>query len=686
MSDLPYSGLNVLEMGSRIAAGACGRMLADLGATVYVLQPHAGAGAVAHKWRDRVSALAGKQCIVADPASASDVAAVTALIDACDVVIASPDVDGALPAEWAEAVAHCPIVCDITAFGSSGPLAGQPADERTLQALTGVLVTTGLPDGPATPVGVPVLEMSAALYAAGAIATALHVQRREGRGQRVEVALYDVGINALTTFMPAHLAGLQPRRLGNGHGMAVPWNAYPTADGWVLICSTNDAQWRRIAQMVDPALAQDTRYAELRDRLSHREAIDARIAAWTRGLALETVGGLLGAQGIPCGGIVPVAGLAQEPNLALRETVRQVTDPSTGRPVQVTGAFIRLDDARPPSPAIPQAQPVTRLTLPARRPVPVAPGAGPQAGVPALAGLRVVEIGQLTTAPLAARHLASFGADVIKIEPPEGESARSWAPLREGVSHFFVASNGSKRSLALDLRDAAGAQRLAALLAEADVLVENMKPGTLARLGFSPQRLAQINPQLVYCAISGFGVRSVYEGRPAVDTVIQAMSGMMDATRSGDVPLKTGISTADIAGGETGFLAILAALARRERTGRGGMIDISMQDVAAWMTQSLWNPAAGRPVEAPPPASPPPSTVAEACTHPQTLARELIVTRTDPEGRSWEVFGSPMRLSATPARIGTLIGAPCAGPLAWTPRAPDAPPGRDEAARARPLD
>ena len=133
-------------------------------------------------------------------------------------------------------------------------------------------------------------------------------------------------------------------------------------------------------------------------------------------------------------------------------------------------------------------------------------------------------------------------------------------------------------------------------------------------------------------------------------------------------------------------VAILAALARRERTGRGGMIDISMQDVAAWMTQSLWNPAADRPVEAPPPASQPPSTVAEACTHPQTLARELIVTRTDPEGRSWEVFGSPMRLSATPARIGTLIGAPCAGPLAWTPRAPDAPPGRDDAARARPLD
>jgi len=278
----------------------------------------------------------------------------------------------------------------------------------------------------------------------------------------------------------------------------------------------------------------------------------------------------------------------------------------------------------------------------------------------ALQGLRVIEIGQLTTAPLAARHLATLGADVIKVEPPEGESARAWAPLRDGVSHFFVASNGEKRAVALDLKDPADRAYLAGLLQDADVLVENMKPGALARLGFGYEQLRAINPRLVYCAISGFGMDSAYPGRAAVDTVIQAMSGMMDATRSGSTPVKTGISAADIAGGQTGLLLILAALSWREKTGRGCAIDVSMQDVGAWMTQHLWN---GRAIPSPVPLTV--ASVADACTHAQTQVRELILLRRDANGRTWEIMASPMRLSRTPPRLGSLIGAPSRERLRW---------------------
>lgn len=664
MSELPYSGLRVLEIGSRIAAGACGRLLADLGATVHVVEVWPSSTHGPGKWRDRAGAVAGKQSVLADARVPADVDAVAALIRACDVVIQSSDADD-LPAPWASVIAACPIVCDITAFGSSGPDAGHYADELELQALTGVLVTTGLPGGPATPVGVPVLEMSAAIYAASAIGVALHVLRRDGIGQNIEVALFDVGINALTTFMPAHYAGQQPRRLGNGHGMAVPWNAYPAADGWILICSTNDAQWRRIASLVDPDLAQDKGYAELKARLTKREEIDARITAWCRGLPLAEVARKLGEQGIPCGGIVTIDELEREPNLALRHAVQRALDPSSGKVVRVAGPLLRFDGESRPPVVIPAAEPASSATRHVSPRVTRAgkTRTGSEVLRAPLEGLRVIEIGQLTTAPLAARHLASFGAEVIKVEPPEGESARSWAPLRDGVSHFFIASNGEKRSIALDLRDHEDARRLADLISGADVLVENMKPGALARMGFSPERLMQINPRLVYCAISGFGAHSVYEGRPAVDTVIQAMSGMMDATRSQGVPLKTGISAADIAGGETGLLAILAALARREKTGQGCTIDISMQDIAAWMTQTLWN------------CPPEPRhydgavlSVAEACTHPQTQARELIVVRRDTDGRMWEVFGTPMCLSKTPAQVDTLIGQPSRSGLQWARR------------------
>src|SRR5207244_127265 len=123
--------------------------------------------------------------------------------------------------------------------------------------------------------------------------------------------------------------------------------------------------------------------------------------------------------------------------------------------------------------------------------------------------------------------------------------------------------------------------RFRELLVSADVLVENLRPGSLAKLGFSAQEILNINPRLVYCPISGFGADSPYADRAAMDTTIQAMSGVMDLTRSHGVPYKTGISSADLTGGQLGLVAILAALEYRDRVGRGQTIDLSMQDGAA---------------------------------------------------------------------------------------------------------
>jgi crotonobetainyl-CoA:carnitine CoA-transferase CaiB-like acyl-CoA transferase len=657
--NLPYEDIVVVELGARIAAAACGRLLADLGAAVHVVEPRAESGE--WKWADRASAVANKRSILADAASNADTEDVAALLERADVVILSSDVGGPLPNGWSAAIQGAPIVCDITAFGSSGPLAGRALAEQDLQALTGVVATTGLPEGPATPSAVPVLEMSGGLYAASAIGIALQVLRREGIGQRVEIALFDVGINTLTTFMPAHFAGAEPRRLGNGHGMAVPWNAYPAADGWVLLCSTNDSQWNRIAALVGPALSDEPRFAKLADRLIHRHEIDARLTAWTGTRALADVVAQLSAQGIPSGSIVTIEQLHLEPNVVARQSVAWAVDPRSGRRLRVPTPLIRFDGEGADAVTIPAADD-GRSTARGSAVRFGRPG-GRASAVRPLAGLRVIEIGQLTTAPLAARHLASFGADVIKVEPPGGESARYWAPLREGTSHFFVATNGEKRSVVLDLRSRPGLDRLIDLIRDADVLVENLKPGALAAMGLSGEALLALNPRLIYCAISGFGLKSAYKGRPAVDTVIQAMSGMMDATRCDGVPVKTGISAADIAGGQTGLLAIIAALARRERTGRGCVIDISMQDVGLWMTQLSWNAA-------PPLASPqaPILSVSQACTHPQTVARELITRRPDAAGRLWEVFASPMRLEKTPAQTGVLIGPPQAGEISWSAR------------------
>ncbi len=271
------AGLRVLELGSRLAVGACGRLLADLGASVFLVEPRLPVEG--HKWQDRALAAAGKRSVQCDPARSDDVALVAALARCCDVVLLSSDIE-AWPPELAQAVRACPIVCDISAFGATGPLAGQAADDATIQALTGLMDTTGPVDGAALPIGVPIVELSAGMWAASAVVIAAQVLARDGVGQAIDMALFDTAVNALTTFLPGHFAGKAASRLGNGHSMGVPWNAYRACDGWVLICSATDPHWRKIAELIDPALAREPRYAAL----THRRRQHARAIAELRAL------------------------------------------------------------------------------------------------------------------------------------------------------------------------------------------------------------------------------------------------------------------------------------------------------------------------------------------------------------------------------------------------------------------
>jgi crotonobetainyl-CoA:carnitine CoA-transferase CaiB-like acyl-CoA transferase len=188
------------------------------------------------------------------------------------------------------------------------------------------------------------------------------------------------------------------------------------------------------------------------------------------------------------------------------------------------------------------------------------------------------------------------------------------------------------------------------------MLVENLKPGALARLGFDTARLAALNPRLIHCAISGFGIDSFYPERPAFDSVVQAMSGLMDATRGDGVPYKAGISIADIGGGQFALVALLAALLQRDRDGRGLEIDLSMQDAAAWIGQAAWNGSVA--------ATVPDGiahTLAEVAQHPQTAARGLLYQQRDRGGRTWWMLGPPMNLSGTKL----VAPAPAEPMLSW---------------------
>jgi crotonobetainyl-CoA:carnitine CoA-transferase CaiB-like acyl-CoA transferase len=206
-----------------------------------------------------------------------------------------------------------------------------------------------------------------------------------------------------------------------------------------------------------------------------------------------------------------------------------------------------------------------------------------------LAGLRVVALEQAVAGPFASRQLVDMGADVIKVERPDGgDSARAYDGAVNGVSAYFAWLNRGKRSVVLDLKQERDRAICTSLLARADVFVHNLAPGAVERLGFGYDDLARDNPRLVWCGISGYGPDGPLRNKKAYDMLVQAESGVVSVTGSADSPAKVGVSIADIASGMYAYSSTLAALLRRDRTGIGARIDIAMLEcLAEWMTPAL---------------------------------------------------------------------------------------------------
>jgi crotonobetainyl-CoA:carnitine CoA-transferase CaiB-like acyl-CoA transferase len=200
--------------------------------------------------------------------------------------------------------------------------------------------------------------------------------------------------------------------------------------------------------------------------------------------------------------------------------------------------------------------------------------------MPPLDGLRVIDLSRVLAGPFCAMLLGDMGADVIKIEEPrEGDDARMWGPFLGSWSAYFLGVNRNKRSVALDLKSAAGQESLRALLRDADVFIENIKPGSLDKLGFGFDRVHALNPRLVYCSISGYGRTGPRRHLTGYDPVVQAESGFMDITGTPDgPPVRTGIAMTDYLAALYAYSGILLALRERDRTGTGQQVDIALFD------------------------------------------------------------------------------------------------------------
>ena len=676
MSETFLEGVVVVELGGRLSAGLCGALLQRLGAEVWVLerQPE-------EAWPDSMAAHrelldAGKRRVTRGLQGAGSLEYLKRLLERANVVIISSDHPDDSGAELEASLQSVPVVCDVTAFGTSGPLAGKPFTDGLVQAFAGLIDTTGRPEAEPVASRVPVAECAAAVFAAAGVVAALRSRRRAAVPHRVEIALFDTAVSMLSTFLPAHFTGGEPRRMGNRHPSMSPWNAYAASDGWVLVCSASDEMWGRVCEVIErPELKTDARFRRMTGRVANAAAADAALEPW---IAQRTVAVCLeafNAASVPCGPVLTISDVLVEPSLKARQAIQEIRASERMAPLRVPGALVHGTPAAGRSPTA-----AARAARPGELPSPRSGVATVSTGGDILAGIRVIEMGNYTTAPLAARNLGALGAYVVKVEPPAGELSRVSPPHRDGQSYFCTLSNSDKRSVVADLRVPEGRKLFRDLLARADVFVENMKPGVLARFGFSADEITRINPRLVYCSVSGYGGDSPLADRAAMDTTIQGTAGLMDLTRGEGVPYKIGISISDLLGGQFALLAILAGLEYRERTGRGEVLDLSMQELSAWLTQFSWNGKEGDPagrlcrcvdgyvyaagaepldeaelgrlsraeavtrLQARGIQAAPVNTVSEVAQHPQTVARELIVERPSRNGAMWPLLASPIRM------------------------------------------
>ncbi len=219
---------------------------------------------------------------------------------------------------------------------------------------------------------------------------------------------------------------------------------------------------------------------------------------------------------------------------------------------------------------------------------------------PPLAGIRVLDLTRVLAGPFCSMILGDMGAEIIKVEEPgKGDDTRGWPPFSGGEATYFLSVNRNKKSLTLNMKAPDGQAILRRLVAKADVVLENFRPGTMERLGFGYDALRKLNPRLIYCAISGFGESGPEASRPGYDLIVQGESGVMDLTGFADgPPVKVGNSVADLVSGMAAAHGVTLALLSRARTGKGQKVEIGMLDVMAslltYQAGLYWN-GGGRP-------------------------------------------------------------------------------------------
>jgi crotonobetainyl-CoA:carnitine CoA-transferase CaiB-like acyl-CoA transferase len=337
-------GLLVVDLTRILAGPTCTMMLGDMGAEVIKVEPP-GTGDDTRTWGPPfvggeaayfLGANRNKRSLTLNLAVKAGQTILTALVKKADVLVDNFKL-GTLAKwgftdAWFEANAAQLVRCSITGYGSTGPKASQPGYDFVLQAESGLMSICGAPDSGPTKYGVAIVDVCTGMLACNSILAALNARHRTGRGQKVEVSLYESALAMLANVGSNYLAcGKEGGRYGNGHASIVPYTTYPAADGMMAIAVGNDTQFAKMSAVLGhPEWAEDARFARNRDRVAHREAVDGMIAeALQRDRAAAWIGKLQ-AVGVPCGPINSVSQALNDPHTQARRMVETVAHPTIG--------------------------------------------------------------------------------------------------------------------------------------------------------------------------------------------------------------------------------------------------------------------------------------------------------------------------------------------------------------------
>lgn len=592
---LPLEGITVLEFSQYLAGPYGGLRLADLGARVIkVERPGSGDAcrqlATKNLYEDGDSIVfhtinRNKSSYAANLKDPEDLERVKALIASADVMTHNfrPGVMEkiGLDYETVRQINPAIIYGEVTGYGKTGPWSKKPGQDLLAQSVSGITWLSGAKDAPPTPFGIAVGDMICGTHLAQGILAALVRRRKTGQGARIEVSLLesllDLQFEVITTHLNDGEKLPQRSRTHPGHAyLSAPYGTYETQDGYIAVAA---ASLGKLGQLIGLDALEDVDAAA---RFARNDETNALLGAHFKTQTTAHWLALLEPADMWCSDVLNFKRMMAHEGYRAIGMEQDVSRPN-GVTVRTVRCPIQLDGERLYSAV---AAPILGNANDAlNRELAAAPKAAPVKAAAALArpleGVTVVDFSQYLSGPSAGLRLADLGARVIKVERPgAGDAFRALFASRDeigGESAMFRAINRNKESFAADLKSEAGCAAVRKLVASADVVINNFRPGVIKRLGFDFESVRAINPNIVYGSISGYGNEGPWKDKPGQDLLVQSVSGLTwHSGNAGDGPVPMGIAVADIFAGGQLVQGILAKLAAEE----GGLVEVSMLEAS----------------------------------------------------------------------------------------------------------